>query len=187
MRNKEVYMKNKMISILLAAVLTVTLFTGCAKNTGGASSTDLVTAASLVDNAAVLEKSIGADGKWIIALTKNITTDKELTMEGDLKNGKTDSSGNETLQRKLALYTQDDDRNITNRFTLAAKKLTVKSANASIQHGTFKGDIYVAVNNFQLIDTDVDGNVYFLSEEYKSSFVMDDESSVTGVQEVKTN
>jgi hypothetical protein len=65
--------------------------------------------------------------------------------------------------------------------------MTIKSANASIQHGTFKGDLYVDVKDFQLIDATVDGNVYFLNEEVKSSFTMDETSKVTGVQEIKAN
>jgi hypothetical protein len=56
---------------------------------------------------------------------------------------------------------------------------------ASIQHGTFKGDLYVAVSDFQLIDTTVDGNVYFTTDEAKSTFKMDETSKVTGKQELK--
>jgi hypothetical protein len=56
---------------------------------------------------------------------------------------------------------------------------------ASIQHGTFKGDLYVAVPNFQLVDAKVDGNIYFTTQAAKDTFVMDAKSSVTGKQELK--
>jgi hypothetical protein len=56
---------------------------------------------------------------------------------------------------------------------------------ASIQHGTFKGDLYVNVENFQLVDTTVEGNVYFATEEAKNTFTMDETSKVTGSQEIK--
>jgi len=180
-------MKMKMLSLMLAIALIAGLAAGCgpAATTTTTTKPDAVAAASVTDNAAVFEKSIGKDGKWIICITKDMTIDKELVLDGDFKNGKKDSAGNEVLQRKIALYTQDDKRNITARFTLTVKKLTIKSANASVQHGTVKGDLYVAVKDFQLVDTTVEGNVYFTSEEIKSSFKMDETSKITGKQEVK--
>lgn len=180
-------MKLKMVSILLVAIFSVTLLASCTQSSVKDYSSDVITTASVVDNANAFEKAIAKDGKWIIAITKDLKIDKELVLDGDFKNGRTDSSGTELIQRKIALYTQDSNRNVTNRFTLTAKKLTIKSANASIQHGTFKGELYVTVNNFQLIDATIDGNIYFQSDEIKSTFVMDDKSKVTGVQEVKVS
>jgi len=43
------------------------------------------------------------------------------------------------------------------------------------------------VDGFQLVDTKVDGNVYFTQQSYKDSFVMDADSSITGKNEVKSN
>ena len=56
---------------------------------------------------------------------------------------------------------------------------------ASIQHGTFKGDLYVDVDNFALVDTTIDGNVYFTKQEYLASFTMDESSKVTGTVSVQ--
>ncbi len=180
-------MKLKITALLLTVALIAGLAAGCgpAATTTTTTKADTVAAASVTDNAAVFEKSIGTQGKWIICTTKDLTIDKELVLEGDFKNGKKDAAGNETLQRKIGLYTQDANRNITARFTLTVKKLTIKSANASIEHGTLKGDLYVAVKNFQLIDATIDGNVYFASEDIKTSFKMDATSKITGKQEVK--
>jgi len=146
---------------------------------------DAVSTASIVDTAEAFEKAISStNGTWIICLLKDLSVDKELVLDGEYKNGKKDDAGKDIIQRKIALYTQDEERNITARFTLTAPKLTINSPEASIQHGTFKGDLYVAVKNFKLVDATVDGNVYFTSEEIQSSFAMDESSSVTGKQEL---
>lgn len=202
-------MKNRSSLIILA--LTVALLPGCARQTPGAgntttpgkttspttaaqtttpatvatSTTDAVTSASIVDNAAAFEKAISSNGTWIICITKDLKIDKDISLEGEYKNGKKDEAGKDIIQRKIALYSQDANRNITARYTLTAPKLTISSPEASIQHGTYKGDLYVAVKNFKLIDATVDGNVYFTTDEAKSTFNMDDKSKVTGKQELK--
>jgi hypothetical protein len=144
-----------------------------------------VTSASIVDNATAFQKAISTSGTWLIGTTKDLTIDKELVLEGEYKNGKKDTNGKDVIQRKIALYAQDANRNITARYTLTAPKLTIKSPEASIQHGTFKGDLYVSSNNFQLIDTKIEGNLYFTTDEAKSTFKLLENSTVTGKQEVK--
>ncbi|MBK1809761.1 hypothetical protein JHL18_03790 [Clostridium sp. YIM B02505] len=183
----------KIKAILLSTVMAAALLAGCGskeatttKTTEPAkTTTDAVASASVTDKADVFAKTLGKDGKWIIAATKDITTDKELVLEGEFKNGKKDAAGKETLQRKIALYTQDENRKVTARFTLTAPKLTIKSPVASIQHGTFKGDVYVETADFQLVDATVDGNIYFKDDAAKAGFKMDATSKVTGKQEVK--
>jgi peptidoglycan hydrolase-like protein with peptidoglycan-binding domain len=150
--------------------------------TAPAPTIDTVSSASVTDNALVFEKSIGKDGKWIICTTKDLVTDKELVLDGEFKNGKKNPDGTDAIQRKIALYTQDDKKNVTARFTLTAPKLTIKSPNARIQSGTFKGDVYVTVPNFQLVDAKVDGNIYFTTQEAKDTFKSDAKSSITGSQ-----
>lgn len=190
-------MKTK--SILLSLAVVASLFVGCGKQpatnaapktetkteTKAETKTDATTTASIVDNADAFEKAIGKDGTWIIATLNDLTIDKELVLDGEFKNGKKNDDGTDAIQRKIALYTQDDKRNVTARFTLTAPKLTVKSPKARIQSGTFKGDLYVETTDFELVDAKVEGNVYFASEEAKAGFKMDEKSSVTGKQEVK--
>ncbi|MBM7869805.1 hypothetical protein JOC70_001275 [Clostridium pascui] len=147
--------------------------------------TDVVTTASVVDNAAAFEKAISNKGTWIIAIVKDLTINKDLVLDGEFKNGKKDKDGKDIVQRKVALYTQDENRNVTNRFTLTAPKFTINSPKASIQHGTFKGDLYVSAKDFELIDATVNGNVYFTNNDAKSTFKMDDKSKITGKQELK--
>lgn len=187
--------KVKVKITFLVLVLMLALFSGCGEkegdtdnesgNTNGNATPDVVSTASIVDNETAFLNAISAKGTWIIAITKDLTIDKELLLEGDFKNGKKDDAGNDITQRKVALYAQDEERNITARYTLTAPKLTVTSPEASIQHGTFKGDLYVSVAKFQLIDATVDGNVYFTTEEAESTFAMDETSKITGSKELK--
>ncbi len=146
---------------------------------------DAVTTASIVDNNEAFLKAISKTGTWIIALTKDLAFSQDLLLEGEFKNGKKDDTGKDIIQRKIALYAQDDKRNITERYTLTAPKLIISSPMASIQHGTFKGDLEVNVTDFQLVDTTVEGNVYFSSQKVKDSFKMDNNSKITGKQEIK--
>ena len=146
---------------------------------------DVVTTASLVNTGEGFEKGISKDGKWIIATFNDLTFTKELVLEGEFKNGKKDANGNDIIQRKIAPYTQDVNKVVLDRFTIKAPKLTIKSPNARIQSGTFKGDLYVSAANFQLVDAIVEGNVYFTTQEAKETFSMDAKSAVTGAQELK--
>ena len=140
---------------------------------------DAVTSASIVDNATAFEKAMSKDGSWIIGALNDITFEKDLVLEGEF-------TYKEKIQRKIALYTQDDKKVTTAKFTLTAPKLTIKSPGASIQKGTFKGDLYVEVPDFKLVDAIIEGNVYFTTQEAMDTFAPDATSSVTGVQELKT-
>ena len=144
---------------------------------------DAVTSASIVDNTIDFEKAIGPKGTWIIAIIKDLNIPKEVVLEGEFKNGKKDQTGKDIIQRKIALYTQDANRNITARFLLTVPKLTIKSPEASIEHGTLKGDLVVSAKNFKLIDAVVDGSVFFTTEEARSTFTKDDKSKITGATE----
>lgn len=189
----------KINAILLSVAVATTIFAGCAKapapntetktnpNTGTQtpSKTDTTTTASIVNDTAAFEKAISKTGTWIIAILGDMKLDKALVLEGDFKNGKKDDKGNDVIQRKIALYSQDANKNITARYTLTAPSITIRSPKASIQHGTFKGDVYVETNDFQLIDAKVDGNVYFANDAAKAGFKADDKSSITGKQEIK--
>ncbi|MNM62450.1 hypothetical protein D3C76_1295500 [compost metagenome] len=188
--------KKTLLSVIAAATLAVTIFAGCGKKEDTAKTntdtptktedkTDAVTTASIVNDADAFVKAASKEGTWIIATLGDLKVDKEIKLEGEFKNGKKDDKGNDVIQRKIGLYTQDADHNVTARFTLTAPKLTVTSPNARIQSGTFKGDVYVSVDNFQLVDAKIDGNLYFTTDTAKSTFKMDDKSSVTGVQELK--
>lgn len=191
--------------LVLTLILLISMFVGCTQQPATPTPTptpnppqttppqttppettpDVTTTASIVNDEAAFEKAISSTGTWIIATLKDLTFTKDLALDGEFKNGKKDEAGKDIIQRKIALYTQDENRNVTNRYTLTAPKLTINSPEARIQSGTFKGDLYISAKNFQLVDATVDGNVYFTTDEAKSSFKMDDKSKVTGKQELK--
>lgn len=145
---------------------------------------DVVTTASIVNENEAFEKAISKDGKWIICTLNDLTFEKELVLEGEFKNGKKNADGTDAIQRKIAPYTQDDNKVVLERFTITAPKLTIKSPNARIQGGTFKGDIYVEASNFRIVDAKVEGNIYFLNNDAKDTFNIDEKSSIKGRREL---
>jgi len=185
----------KIKTLLLTSVLLLTiLVTGCGgqdrdtdppQTTPPETEPDVTTTASIVDDEEDFKAAISNEGTWIICLTEDLTIEEDIVLDGKYTNGKKDDEGNEIIQRKVALYSQDENRNVTNRYTLTAPKFTINSPNASIQHGTFKGDLYVTADNFELVDTKVEGNVYFSNEEARSTFSMDDESEISGEQKLQ--
>ncbi|MBB6624337.1 hypothetical protein [Clostridium gasigenes] len=182
-------MKSK--SLVIGLLLVTALFVGCgskkvveetkAPETTKEESVDAVTSSSIVKSDDGLIKALSADGTWIIAITGDLQTTKELVMDGVFYSKDDKANG---LARKLALYDQDADKKVTASHTLTAPKMTVKSENGKIQEGTFVGDIYVEANGFLLKNTKVKGNVYFANEEYKNSFKLDG-GEISGVTEVK--
>ncbi len=184
----------KILALLLTAILVAALFTACGKEEavetpatetkeeaateGTTEEVDAVTTASIVDNAADLIVAVSTDGAWLAATLNDITMDEDLVVEGEF-------ISKEKIDRKLALYTQDEDRNITAQFTVTAPKLIVKSENFRITGGTFKGDVYVEAPGFKLDKSStVDGNIYFASKELLDTFTVSDTSIVTGTIQV---
>jgi len=174
----------KIIVLLMVFVMTSALFAGCAKKeevkeeATTTEAVDAVSTASVVTEAEPLVKALGAEGFWLAATLNDITYDKDIVVEGEFKN-------DDKIARKLALYTQDADHNITASFTLTAPKLVVKSENFKIQGGTFAGDVYVEANGFQVGKAaTVSGNIYFATQEFMDSAVYDETGKVTGSKEV---
>lgn len=174
--------------ILLTSVLAGVLLTGCGQEatekesaTPTEETTDVVTTASIVNEADALTSALSEDGTWIVATLQDLTVESDILVAGEFHD-KNDTA--KDIYRKLALYTQDEDHNIIDSFTLTAPKMTVQSENFKIQGGTFAGDVYVEANGFTLDATGtVDGNIYFASDDVQASAVIDGE--VTGAQEVQ--
>lgn len=172
-------------ALSLGFVFIFVLLAACGNNNEPAAqeptkevTTDAVTSASIVNTEEAFLNAISKDGTWIIAVLNDMKVDKELVLDGEFIN-------KEVAARKIALYAQDADKVKTATYTLTAPKLTVKSENAKIQGGTFVGDVYVEANGFTIADAKVEGNVYFASEEFKSTFDVSNKGVVTGVTEVK--
>lgn len=120
-----------------------------------------------------LLEGLSGDGAWIVIFEDDITTDEDLVMvEGFENEGET--------ERKLALYAQDADRNVTETFTLTAPSITIQNENTRLQNGTFVGDVYVEAEGFKLYGGTIDGDLIFASEEFEASSEIDENSEVTG-------
>ena len=139
-----------------------------------------INANSIVSTPITFEKAISSKGTRIITITKNLTIDKDLIVDGKYSNDKKNASGKYIGERKINLYRQDKDKKITAKLSLTVPKLTINSPQTNIEHGTFKGNIYVSSRNFHLIDATVKGNVCFTTNEAKHTFRMDTKSKVTG-------
>jgi hypothetical protein len=202
-------MKIKKLLVILSLALATTAFVACGgqtaenkpaeettetaetEETTESETTDVVTTASLVNDNEGFKNGISKDGAWIISTLNDLTFDEELVVDGDFKNGKKDEkTGEETYQRKISLYTQDENHKVTDKFTLTAPKLTFNSVKGSLEHGTFKGDLYIAGKDFKLVNQTIEGNVYFLNQEAMDTFSIKDKeddtpTTITGVQELK--
>lgn len=142
------------------------------------SSADVVSTASISDQPEVLEKALSAEGNWIVAATNDVTFDSEVTVTGEFHDKGDDTAD---IYRKLALYSQDDDHNITAEYTMTVPTLIVETENFNIVNGTVKGDIEVKADGFVLNGATVDGNITFDTKEHQDSAVLDQEgASVTG-------
>ena len=181
-------MRRIQIAGLGIALITALALTGCGNDKSTAAdteaaestqtmqsseSTDTVSAASTVNTPDGFVKAAGVDGTWIIIATEDIAVNEDIVIEGEFTH-------RDEIYRKLALYAQDADRNVTARYTLTAPRLTVRSENTRLQGGTFVGDVYVEANKFHIYDGTVDGDIYFASEEYQASFSLQEGGEVTG-------
>ncbi len=137
---------------------------------------DATTTPSITGDSDELVKSLSDTGNWITAITTDVTVNEEIVVSGIFYDK--DDHAND-VYRKLALYSQDSDRNVTGTFTLTTPKMTVESENFRIQEGTLKGDVYVKANGFELKNATIDGSVTFESDEFKESAKLD-EGTITG-------
>lgn len=173
----------KLKVVLLLLLVSMLVVTGCSPATQAPAEepaeeveeADVVSGPTLTmatDEAALLE-GFSADGGWIVIFEDDMSTDQDLVLEEGPTN-------NDNLARKVALYTQDADRNVTARFTLTAPSMTVESVNSRIQGGTFAGDVYVNAEGFRLVDAVIDGNLYFATQDLLDAFDAT-EGEVTGM------
>lgn len=170
-------------SKLLAVPLTLALLAGC-NNGDGTEDTaepdsgeepDATSGATqvVVEDADSLSEAVGSEGAWIVIFEEDMETDEDLVFV----DGFQDNDGQDA--RKLALYAQDADRNITDQYTLTAPSITIQNENTRIQGGTFAGDVYVEANGFSIPDGTIDGDLIFASEEFQESADLS-EGEVTG-------
>lgn len=168
--------------LIIAAAVAVLILAGCSKAEESTppeqtaetqSEADAVTTASIVNTEAAFRTAVSAEGTWIIAILEDMSFTDEIVIAGEF-------TRNDELYRKLAFYSQDENRTITARYTVTAPSVTVRSPNTRLQGGTIAGDVYVEAPGFHLVGGTVEGDIYFASQEYADSFSSDENSSVTG-------
>lgn len=139
-----------------------------------ASAQDTVSSPSVVVDEASLMNAASEDGTWIVIVQQDMSVDEDIVLEGEFEN-------DGVFDRKLALYTSNEDHSVNERFTLEAPSITVKSPSTRFKAGTFVGDVYVQSENFRLTTGfTVEGNVYFENEAAKESFTIEGGATVTG-------
>ncbi|MGM0437671.1 MAG: hypothetical protein ACQEQD_05335 [Bacillota bacterium] len=178
----------KKLGLITVVVLLIFVLSACSggDSTDGNQSqqetTDTVTTASIVDEEEAFKEAISSNGEWIIATLNDLTFEEEIVVEGTFY----DSGDSENdIYRKIAAYAQDDNYNVTDRYTITAPKMIIKSPNTRFQSGVFAGDIIVEADGFTLYDATVEGNIYFASEEYQESAEITEDSEVTGEMELQ--
>lgn len=191
-------MKRNLLLLIVTIAVSSTLLVGCFKseekvvtpaekpmveNQVETPKVDAVTSPSIATDVATLQKAMGKDGSWIVLFKCNINTDRELVLEGEFT--KPDNNKMEPAGRKIAIYDRNAEKVVTEKYTLVAPKLIIKSSDATIQGGKFVGDIYVEAHDFAIKDVEIDGNVYFSTQAIMESFDIEEGATVTGVQEVK--
>lgn len=136
-------------------------------------SADTTSGASQVADTEQLQEAL-QNGPWIVLFQNDIETDQDLTMAG----GFTNSDGE--AQRKLGLYSTDENGDIAETYTLSAPSITIQNENTRIVNGTVEADLYVEGNELTLEGgATVDGDITFASQEYADSANLED-GTVTG-------
>ena len=129
---------------------------------------------------AEVQEAVGPDGAWIILFEQDVAAAQEIVISGEVY----EEEGAEEPRRKLALYAQDSDRNVTARYTLTAPRVIVRHVNTRVQAGTISGDVFVEAEGFELTSGGtVNGNLYFANEDLRNSADIEG-GNVTG--EVRT-
>jgi len=158
--------------LLLAMILTVGLLAACVaeETEPEEEEADVVASASFAEDAESFIEAASADGTWIVIPTKDLTIEEEVVVAGTFYGGKDAEDEDAEIYRKIAAYTQDDDRNIIDQWTITVPQLTIQSENTIFYGGTLAGDVYVEVDGFALQeDATIEGNLTFASEDYQAS------------------
>jgi|GEM_PF-723749 len=183
----------KLFALLLATILLMALISGCSspekqstsspppettpvqeetdlepgqEETGvepGQEETDVATSASPKEssNPDDIIQGLSESGYWIFAILSDVTLIDELNVNG-VFHDKDDENNN--IYRKLSLYAQDEQRNVTANHTLTVPRIVVTSPNFRIQNGTVVGDVYVDADGFELMGATLEGNLVFKTQ-----------------------
>lgn len=177
--------KKRIFSLLAVSTLSIGLLAGCGnssdstkssnsetKTSQKSDSTDVFAGATQGTNSfSDLQKGFDKNGAWLNATKGDMdASGKTLTVDGLF-------IGDNTVARKLAIYSQDDNHKITSRYTLTVDKIDVKSPGFYISNGTVKGDVNVYAAGFHGqtgtgVDgqATIDGNLNFASQDLLDAY-----------------
>ncbi|TAH74886.1 MAG: hypothetical protein EWM47_01005 [Anaerolineaceae bacterium] len=175
-------MKKKLILLTALTLAVTSIMIGCSNNDSKSTEIDVVSSASQAPDEKTFEEKISKDGNFIIITSKDLTFDKDLTVDGTFT--KKDSDGNEVATRSLALAEYGENNSVI-RYTLTVPRIVINSENTLLEYGIIKGDVYVQAPGFKTKDATIDGNLYFANQELKDAFSADELTKVTGEIEVK--
>ena len=172
----------KVVVLFVLAALMISMFAGClgseppaphtpepaedaapASDAAEDNDADAVTSASPKETSdpAAIVNGLSPSGFWILSILSDVTLPDELVVSGEFhQRDDTDAP----IYRKFALYAQDADRNITERYTLTVPRMVVESPNFRIQGGTVAGDVFVNAEGFDLEDATINGNLTFATQ-----------------------
>ncbi|GAB2028148.1 hypothetical protein [Lactovum odontotermitis] len=202
--------KSKIITLLAVSVLSAGILTACSSSNdtstktsssskaASSSSTDAFAGATVAaPDFDTLQKGFAANGAWLNAINKDMdATGKTLTVDGVfLTNGDT---GEAETARKLAIYNQNDNHQVTEQYTLTVDKIVVKSPSFYISNGTVKGDVDVLATGFHaqngkkpdgsVSQATIDGNLVFASQDLLDAYnKLDDTEKVKVTGETKVD
>ncbi|GFH42191.1 hypothetical protein Hs30E_07420 [Lactococcus hodotermopsidis] len=144
-----------------------------------------------------LADTLGENGAWLGAATADIdASGKTLTVDGTFLGSKG------LIARKVALYTQNAEHQVTETYTLTADKLVINSPFTVISNGVVKGDVYVAESAIGFaaqngkdttgkpVTAKIDGNLYFATQDQLDAYNKLADTAkfeVTGETAVKAN
>ncbi len=132
-------------------------------------------------DSAVLLANMATNTSWIYSITNDVVVPTGTVIEVNGITRKGDIATSTTIDRKLALYSQNSSRLVTKNYKLTADRMNVNSPNFRIVNGEFIGDIYVNENNFTLDNfAKVTGNVYFTKKSQMDSAVNVTSANVSG-------
>lgn len=186
-------MKKKLILLTICLALIVGMMAGCAKTpakeptkepatteptTEKPEETDAVSSASVVSDEESFKKGISKEGTFIVLTTKDLTFEEDLVVEGTFT--KANKEGKEVPVRSLA-FTQTGSE----RYSVTAPNMIIKSENTLMEYGIFKGDVYVQAPGFTTKDATIEGNLYFATQELMDAFEIDELTKISGETAVK--
>ncbi|HEY0221807.1 MAG TPA: hypothetical protein VGC17_03295 [Lactovum miscens] len=203
--------KSKVIALLAVSTLSVGILAACSSSNSSSSSSkstaassskaaDTFTGATTPNKTfSALQNTFKSTGNWLGATGADMdATGQELTVDGTfVADGAT---GEAYVARKLAIYDQNSQHQVTAQYTLTVKDIVVKSPGFYISNGTVKGDVLVSALGFHaqngkktdgsVSQATIDGNLKFASQALLDAYNKLDATQkvvVTGTTSVDTS